>query len=172
MINSTLRGRLEALLFDGYGTAPYAITVGRFTRKSAELFATDASSERRARVVIGLATDDAEGVNPLDSFALRQRPVVVEIEYQRTQSGEDNAEGNDPLNGAGTDDAIGDRMAQDEHTIRCALLWHEHWAGLDPYVYAIRTDGESETSFDGPVATLRVRFVAQSRDETPGSYGP
>lgn len=172
MIHLTLRARLEALLFDGYGESPYAIASGMFRRKSAELSAADAASERRARVVIGLASDGTEGVNVLDGYALRSRPVVVEIEYQRTQSGEDNPEGYDPLHGAGTDDAIGDRMAQDEHAIRSAVLWYEHWSGLDPHVYAIRSDGESETDFAGPIATLRVRFVAQSRDETPGSYGP
>ncbi len=172
MIHASLRARLEALVFDGYGESPHAIALNVFRRKSAELSAADAASERRARVVIGLTTDSPEGVNALDSYALRSRPVVVEIEYQRTQSGEDNPEGYDPLHGAGTDDAIGDRMALDEHAIRSSLLWYEHWSGLSPHVYAIRSDGESETSFDGPIATLRVRFVVQSRDETPGSYGP
>lgn len=169
---STLRARVEAILFDGYGSSGQTIPVGRFRRITAELAHPDAASERRVRVVLGLAVDVPEGVNACDGFALRDRALVVEVEYQRTHQGEGLSEGDDYLNGAGTDDAIADRMNTDEHTIRTALGWHEHWSGLSPHVYAIRNDGPSETEFAPTIATMRVRFVVQSRDETPGSYSP
>ena len=70
------------------------------------------------------------------------------------------------------DEAIEDRMSSDEHDIATAFLWHEHWAGLDPYCAEIRRNGESEREFDGAIASLVIPFRALVRETTPGSYGP
>ncbi len=172
MTARALRQRVEAIVFDGYGSAPFALPAGRFTRTTAELAAVDASAERRVRVVIGLGVDGESGHNPLDGFVIRTRALVVEVEYQRTSAGGDLAEGYDAQNGPGSDDAIADRMSIDEHELRAALTWHEHWSGLDPYLISIASAGESETSFDGPIAVLRVAFTAQQRETSPGTYSP
>lgn len=172
MTVSQLRQRLEALLFDGYGNAPHAIDVGVFRRVSGALDTPEGASERRARVAIGLRAPRESGINPLDGFALTDRAVTVEVEYQRTEAGEDLVEGYSELLGAGTDDAIGDRMSLDQHTIETAFCWHEHWADLDPHVWSITRAGQPDTSFDGPIARLTLSFVVSERTTQPGSYGP
>lgn len=169
MILTSLRARLEAILFEAYGT--YPIAQGRFTKTAPDLLALDAASERRVRVRIGGPVPVEEGTNPLDGYALHYRAITVTIEYQRTSAGE-LPEGDTPLDGAGDDEAIEDRMSADEHDIATAFLWHEHWAGLDPYCAEIRRNGESEREFDGAIASLVIPFRALVREETPGSYGP
>lgn len=171
-ILDALRGRVEAILCDGYGSVGYTITAGRFHRVAPDLNGEQASAERRVRVVIGLRVPVEEGVNPLDGHALVYRPLAVAIEYARTRAGSDVAEGYDQLDGGATDDEIADRMSQDQHDIETALCWHEHWSGLDPYLAEIARDGAAETEFDGPVASLVLRFRTLTRETTPGSYSP
>lgn len=169
MILDSLRARLEAILFDAY--APNYIASGRFVKVARDLPEFDAPSERRARVRIDGPVPVEEGVNPCDGHALMYRAITVVIEYQRTESGM-LPEGATPLDGAGDDETIEDRMSADEHSIAAALAWHEHWAGLDPYCAEIRRDGESTREFDGAIASLTIPFRALTREETPGSYGP
>lgn len=170
-IVSQLRARLEALIFDGFGETPHTIPIGTFRRVAGALDTPEGASERRVRIAIGLQVPRESGINPLDGFALTDRAVTVTVEYQRTDAGEDVPEGYSELLGAGTDDAIGDRMALDKHAIETALCWHEHWADLDPHVWSIRRDGV-DTTFDGPIARLVVSLVVSERITQPGSYGP
>jgi hypothetical protein len=168
VILSTLRARLEAILFEGYGESPYVIATG-FSKVSPDLVPLDAPAERRARVRIGGPVPVEEGVNPCDGYALMYRPITVVIEYVRTGAG-DLDEGYTALDGDGDDESIEDRMSADEHAIASAFAWHEHWSGLDPHCAEIRRDGASERSFEGAIATLSIPFRALTREQTPGSY--
>ena len=172
LLLSQLRARLEALVFDGYGSAGYTIAASTFRRPPPDLDQNEASAERVARVVIGLPTEAEEGVNPLDGHALRYRPIEVRVLYQLTEAGDDVPEGTSALAGPGSVDAVGDRMSHDAHAITTALTWHEHWAGLDPYLVSIVTDGQAESAFEGAIATLSLRFRSLTRETLPGSYGP
>ena len=172
LLLSRVRARLEALVFDGYGTTSYTIASGTFRRPPYDLDSPEASADRVARVVIGLPVEVDEGVNPLDGHALRFRPVEVRVLYQLTGAGDDVPEGTGLQIGPGSIDAIGDRMAHDAHALTTTLTWYEHWTGLDPYVASIVVDGAPSSEFDGAIATLTVPFRMLSRDTLPGSYAP
>lgn len=168
MILDELRARVEAVLFDSYGTSGYTITAGRFAKPARDLPSFDASSERRARVRIGAPVPVEEGVNPADSYALMYRPLVVVIEYQRTGAGSDLIEGDDPRLGGADDETIEDRMSEDEHDVTRSLCWHEHWSGLDPFVASITRDGVSDRAFEGATATLSITLRVLQRETTTG----
>lgn len=172
LLLAQLRARLEAIVFDAYNGSSYAITSGTFRRPPPDLDTPEANAERIARVVIGLPIAVAEGTNPLDGFALRYRPIEVRVTYQLTEAGDDLVEGTSPLAGPGSLDAVRDRMSHDAHAITTALIWHEHWSGLDPHLASIEPDGQPESSLDGPIAVLSVRFRTLTRETLPGSYGP
>lgn len=172
LLLSQLRARIEAIIFDGYGDVGYAITAGTFRRPQPDLDTPEASAERVARVLIGTAVPVEEGTNPLDGFALRYRAVEVRVLYQLTEAGDDVPEGTSPLAGPGSIDAVGDRMSHDAHAITTAMTWYAHWSGLDPHLADVAVDGAPDTSFEGPIATLSVRFRTLTRETLPGSYGP
>ena len=166
MTAANLRTRIEQILLGAYGVPGYAIPIGRFHLWHADVF--EGAAERRARVELGPRAQAAPGANLLDSFSITERPVRVIVEYQHTKLG-DLADGVSLQLGAGDLAAVENRAAVDQHLIDSALLWYEHWSGLDPYLIAIYPVSSSWEA-DGEIATLVLEYRALERASVPGSY--
>lgn len=166
-----IRERAEAILCDAYGESGHTVASGQFHR-SATVLDAQASSERRVTVLVGLRVNTDGVVNDLDGFGLFDYPLVVQVDYARAGGGGDLAEGLGEQHGGATDEDIADRMTVDQHVIEHALHWYGNWSGLDPSVFNVRVENAPEQEFEGDIASMRLRFTAQTNATVPGSYTP
>lgn len=153
----THRQRIENLLLGSTGTTR-TIASGQFHLNSPDVQDLASTAERRVNVVIGPGRNlPGTTPNELDSLKLVEHPVTVTVEYARTTAGGDQTESVafGEQQGAGTDDAIDDRIALDQHVIEAVLAWYENWSGLTPPV--IKLDAVLNTP---PVVTRKPETVS------------
>lgn len=176
-VQSTLRARGEALLFNGSGASPWVLAAGHFhavaePRSTLETHPLD-SIERAAQLVFRPRTPLGR-TNPINGYGLYQQRLFVRVGYLVTGAGGDVPERAGEQSGSGVDDAVEDRIATDRHMIENVLGWQPNWAAVtDPSVIDCNPDGDgAEVIVAGPRRISVVPFLLTFRAALPGSYGP
>jgi hypothetical protein len=164
-----LRQWAENLLLGTAGT-DRTIAAGRFALESPDGQVPHHSAERRVRVTVSPGTPDGP-VNNQDGQILRNHTLTVRVTYAVTHAGGDLAELVGEQDGAGTVEAIEDRMATDAHDVEAALMWGPNAAGLDPQIVNV-TPAAPGFDVGEDRAVLSLPFTLLVLATVPGSYAP
>lgn len=131
-----VRQRIENILLGNHGANPYTIEQGRFHLASNLPSLSDEPenvSERAISIEIGPQRPYVP-FNLLDGFGIFEHDVEIKVSYQLTNAGDIDAENLTSQDGAGTIQAIRDRVSTDANDILCALAWTDNLANLNPQV--------------------------------------
>jgi hypothetical protein len=171
---SGIRQGLEALLLGTSGTTK-TMAAGRFHLASPDRALEDhpvASAERAVRVVLRPGRD-IRPANGCDNFVLREHRVLVRIAYVVTHAGGDAAEAAGEQSGAGTLDAVMDRVTTDQHDVESVLCWLPNATSITtPAVFGCqRTEDEPalNEAAGGQLLILELPFTVFVEASTNGT---
>jgi hypothetical protein len=164
-----LRQWAENLLLGTTGS-DRTIAAGRFALESPDGQVPHNTAERRVRVTVTPGAAHVP-VNTLDGQVLRDHRLTVRITYAVTHAGGDLAELVGEQSGAGTLEAIEDRMATDQHDVEQCLLWGPNAGGVDPAIVNV-VPGEPASDVDEDRAVLTLPYTLTVLATVPGSYAP
>jgi hypothetical protein len=176
-VESALRTRARALLFDGAGTSPWTLAATHLHSASPDARRVEDHPEdsfERAVELRFLPRAPLGRVNPITGYAIYRQRILVRVGYLISGAGGDDPERAGEQSGAGTDDAVEDRAATDRHLIENVLGWQANWSSVtDPTVIDCDPDGDgAEDTTEGARRVVVTPFLLTYRAQLPGSYGP
>lgn len=176
-VESAIRSRARALLFEGAGASSWTVAAGHFHSVSPDAKSLERQPEDSLERAVELRFDTRTPlgrVNPINGYALYQQRLRVRVGYFVASAGGDDPERAGEQSGASTVDATEDRAATDRHILEAVLGWQPNWAAVsDPTIIDCNPDGEaSEDTSDGPRRIVTTGFLLTYRASLPGAYGP